>query len=229
MGLPAVRARTMRRSDFKMSRSTDSPPPRRPTKRLAAPERRRHILAAARHVFVERGYAGARVIDISRAAGVNEAILYRHFPSKEALFEAAVAEPLRERVEQLLQLGDGAQEALSVARTEYMADLLEALLAAVKELAPLLGVMVFGGGELGREFYIAKVMPAITECAAAIEAHDADWQHRDFPARTVVMMAVGACLMLAAEERATGSNAPQQALAELAELLEVALAPSGDD
>lgn len=203
----------------------DEQQPKPLTKRLPATERRALILAAARKVFVDTGYSGARVTDISRAAGVNEAILYRHFPSKEALFDEAVAEPLRERVAALLRFGDRASEALATEQTEYLAEMLDAVLAAVKELAPLLGVMLFGGGDLGRGFYASRVMPAIDECAAAIEAHDSDWQHRDFPARLVVMVAVGACLMLAVEERATGAEASHATMRELAELLESALAP----
>lgn len=51
------------------------------------PER---ILAAAIEEFVEFGLAGARVDRIADRAGANKALLYRHFGSKEALFDAAV-------------------------------------------------------------------------------------------------------------------------------------------
>lgn len=209
-----------------MDRPVPSSPGSRPVgKRLPAPERRRQILRAARRVFVDQGFSGARVADISQEAGVNEAILYRHFASKDEIFEAAVAEPLRDQVEVLLGMGDYAAEALAGSQTEYVTQLLDAVLVAVKDLAPLLGAVVFGGGELGREFYAQRVMPAIDECAAAIKAHDGDWDHRDFSPRLVVLLAVGACLMLAVEERVTGEMADADVTRDLANLLQSALGP----
>jgi AcrR family transcriptional regulator len=46
------------------------------------------ILDVAAFEFAERGYAGARVDSIARRAGVNKAMLYYHFGSKQALYRA---------------------------------------------------------------------------------------------------------------------------------------------
>ncbi len=48
------------------------------------------ILRAAIDEFVEHGLAGARVDRIAERAGANKQLLYRHFGSKEGLFDAAV-------------------------------------------------------------------------------------------------------------------------------------------
>jgi TetR/AcrR family transcriptional regulator len=48
------------------------------------------ILEAAVDEFVEHGLAGARVDRIAERAGANKQLLYRHFGSKEGLFDAAV-------------------------------------------------------------------------------------------------------------------------------------------
>ncbi len=48
------------------------------------------ILDAAIDEFVEHGLAGARVDRIAERAGANKQLLYRHFGSKEELFDAAV-------------------------------------------------------------------------------------------------------------------------------------------
>lgn len=48
------------------------------------------ILAAAREEFAARGLDGARVDRIARAAGVNKAMIYYHFRSKEELYETVV-------------------------------------------------------------------------------------------------------------------------------------------
>jgi AcrR family transcriptional regulator len=56
-------------------------------KRLKAAERRATILAAAKILFADKGYHGVSVDEIARRLGVSPAVLYQHFPSKEALYE----------------------------------------------------------------------------------------------------------------------------------------------
>ena len=51
---------------------------------------RDRILGAAIEEFVEHGLAGARVDRIAERAGANKQLLYRHFRSKDGLFDAAV-------------------------------------------------------------------------------------------------------------------------------------------
>ncbi|MGD8854547.1 MAG: helix-turn-helix domain-containing protein, partial [Gammaproteobacteria bacterium] len=60
--------------------------------RLKAVERRSSILAVAKVVFADRGYHGVSVDEIARRRGVSPAVLYRHFDSKEALYEAVLTE-----------------------------------------------------------------------------------------------------------------------------------------
>ena len=59
--------------------------PQRPT-RLAAVDRKDAIVAAAIPVFARLGRAGATTKILAQAAGVSEALLYRHFPAKDALY-----------------------------------------------------------------------------------------------------------------------------------------------
>jgi AcrR family transcriptional regulator len=44
------------------------------------------ILEAAEKIFIEKGYAGTRTIEIAQAAGVNHALLHYYFRTKENLF-----------------------------------------------------------------------------------------------------------------------------------------------
>lgn len=55
---------------------------------MPAGERRALIAAAARRVFSRNGYDGAKTLQIAREAGVSEALVFRHFPSKLALYRA---------------------------------------------------------------------------------------------------------------------------------------------
>jgi len=57
---------------------------------------RAKILAAAERAFARDGLAGARTDAMAAAAGVNKALLYYYFKSKEGLYEAVIEEHLRE-------------------------------------------------------------------------------------------------------------------------------------
>jgi AcrR family transcriptional regulator len=67
----------------------DRPQPDRPLRADAARNREK-VLRAAREVFAESGY-GVPLDEIAARAGVGPGTVYRHFPAKEALFEAVVA------------------------------------------------------------------------------------------------------------------------------------------
>src|SRR5215213_3592814 len=54
------------------------------------------MVAAARRIFGDRGYASASMDDIASAAGVSKPLLYAYFGSKEDLFAACVKEAGRE-------------------------------------------------------------------------------------------------------------------------------------
>lgn len=54
--------------------------------RLRKADRKRQILAQAKQLFVTLGYAQTTTAKIAEASGISEPVLYRHFPSKKALF-----------------------------------------------------------------------------------------------------------------------------------------------
>jgi AcrR family transcriptional regulator len=58
------------------------------TAKLSAEERRADIIKTARRVFAEKGFHGTTTRELAEAAGVSEALLFKHFPTKEALFSA---------------------------------------------------------------------------------------------------------------------------------------------
>ncbi|WP_274914613.1 TetR/AcrR family transcriptional regulator [Streptomyces sp. WZ-12] len=64
------------------------------TPRADARRNRALVLQAARSAFEERGL-GVPLDEIARRAGVGAGTVYRHFPSKEALFRAAVRDRMR--------------------------------------------------------------------------------------------------------------------------------------
>jgi AcrR family transcriptional regulator len=54
--------------------------------RLDSDERRQAIVDAAVPLFARKGFSGATTRELAEAAGVSEALLYRHFPSKQLLY-----------------------------------------------------------------------------------------------------------------------------------------------
>jgi TetR/AcrR family transcriptional regulator len=56
--------------------------------RLSADDRRKQLIEVAIDLFSRRGFGGTTTKEIATAAGVNEAIIFRHFATKQKLYEA---------------------------------------------------------------------------------------------------------------------------------------------
>ena len=58
------------------------------TAKLTFEERRAAIVKAVRRTFAEKGFHGTTTRELADVAGVSEALIFRHFPNKEALYAA---------------------------------------------------------------------------------------------------------------------------------------------
>jgi TetR/AcrR family transcriptional regulator len=58
--------------------------------RMSGAERQRQLLEVALNAFSQRGFKGTTTKQIAAAAGVAEAVIFQHFPSKEALYSAVL-------------------------------------------------------------------------------------------------------------------------------------------
>jgi len=91
-----------------------APPANRVARRR---EREREIIAATRLLFDERGLQDAPIESIAREVGINKALIYRYFSSKEELFVltlssyladlAALLDEVPEQLEPVARLRDG--------------------------------------------------------------------------------------------------------------------------
>ena len=112
--------------------------------RADAVRNRAKVLDAARAAFAAQGLA-VSLDEIARRAGVGAGTVYRHFPTKEALFEAVIADRLLVFAEdaeaRLASDGDPGAEFYGffyalIADSEEKSDLADALTAAGAALRP---------------------------------------------------------------------------------------------
>jgi len=64
------------------------------TSRLPASDRRQQLVEIALDFFSRKGFEGTTTKEIAAAAGVTEAIIFRHFPNKQALYTAVIGHKL---------------------------------------------------------------------------------------------------------------------------------------
>lgn len=83
--------------------------------RIPGAERRNQIVSAARRVFSQHGYDGAKTLQIAREAKISEALVYRHFPSKLALYRAVLRQVFVEQDERWREQGIHAQGTMGLA------------------------------------------------------------------------------------------------------------------
>lgn len=65
--------------------------PGRPPKTVAG-DTKADLKQAALRLFAQRGFAGTSIRAISAAVGLSDSVLYAHFASKQAIFDAVLAE-----------------------------------------------------------------------------------------------------------------------------------------
>lgn len=142
-------------------------------KRLATADRRESILVAATDAFAAEGFGGARTRQIAKAAGVSEALLFRHFPTKAALHDAVHA--------RLIELQDAnfAVMTLPGPTTEGLVRMLEATFRACIDGRPgaqaaasqrLLLLSLAGDGEHARLLHRRGLRLGLKALERALEA-----------------------------------------------------------
>ncbi|HEY1796301.1 MAG TPA: helix-turn-helix domain-containing protein [Stellaceae bacterium] len=145
--------------------------------RLDSDGRRKAIVSAAVPLFARNGFAGTTTRELAAAAGVSEALLFKHFPSKQSLYREILA---------LGCEGDPALERLATlpACTQTLAGMIRFMvrrfvLAAEVEREEMESRMrlllhsYLEDGDYARELFIAvapHVVPIFTASVAAAEA-----------------------------------------------------------
>jgi TetR/AcrR family transcriptional regulator len=67
-----------------------------PAGRMSSEDRRLHLIKVAIRLFSQKGFSGTTTREIAVAAGVNEAIIFRHFATKDELYAAILDSKARQ-------------------------------------------------------------------------------------------------------------------------------------
>ncbi|GAA6182284.1 TetR/AcrR family transcriptional regulator [Shimia sp. NS0008-38b] len=110
---------------------------------------RARLIAAARAVFVEKGYADAGTPEIVRVAEATRGALYHHFEDKQALFRAVVEAEAAD-VTQAIETASGAVEASQALAAGSHAFFATMAVAGRAQILLVDGPAVLGAAEMDR-------------------------------------------------------------------------------
>ena len=156
--------------------------------RADAVRNRERVLAAAKAVF-SKGGADASLEAVAKRAGVGIGTLYRHFPTREALFEAVY----RHEVQQLSELAEQLKDETSPveALRRWLHSDIE-LVATKKGMAAALALAVHGPSQLYADSQerLAKAVGVLLDRAVAAGEIRSDISPKD-----LLRALVGMCFM----------------------------------
>jgi AcrR family transcriptional regulator len=141
-----------------------------PSKAEQSEATRRALVAAARGLFAEGGFAGTPTEAIVRAARVTRGALYHHFPDKVALFQAVYEDIESEFVERVVEGIAGIDDPVETLRRGVEVFLDVCLDPAVQRVVLIEGPTVLGWErwrELDQAYGLGLVQAAL---AVAIDA-----------------------------------------------------------
>ncbi|MCF2573894.1 TetR/AcrR family transcriptional regulator [Brevibacterium sp. UCMA 11754] len=147
--------------------------------------------------FLGAGPNGTKIRDIAAAAHVNEALIYRHFASKQELFEAAIVEPLIKLMDQLQSEARSMPAGTEDQLVSFTRDFYRSLLRTFSETIDLFGTVLFSDRGVGRDFYATHLVPFIDSVVETVHSNLNSWDHEDFNPRIITTMGVGMCWGLA--------------------------------
>jgi AcrR family transcriptional regulator len=204
--------------------------PDAPRKRVPAAERRARILEVARSTFLERGEGinGVSTRLIAERSGIDEALVYRHFGSKENLYSEVVMAEVKAAVERLLErtraLAVGELSAERERREWQLThEFVLTLLAMPTEVLRAMGSLLCGERSHGAEFYRGALAPSVRSVERVVEGELRNWAHPPFSPSLAVRVTIATCLWHVLEcdfsEESDGPGAPADFARELTDLI----------
>ncbi|QGP80518.1 TetR/AcrR family transcriptional regulator [Sphingobium sp. CAP-1] len=149
-----------------------------PAPRLSGADRRNSIIAAAKAVFARYGLEGARTQQIAQAAGVSEALIFRHFATKTHIYRAVLREVIADQNATFSAIGEA--EASTEGLLKIIGSLVDhamngATASNVEGMRMVVGSLA-GDGGYARLIYrraLRLSLPALERALAAARAEGA--------------------------------------------------------
>lgn len=163
------------------------------------------ILETASAIFAEKGYDGARVDELARAAGVNKATLYYQIGDKEAVYHAVITRVLARTADEVCAAIAGAEGCEEKIR-HYIA-LFARNAGSMRYAAPIMLREIASGGRNLPESAIhemGRMLGALSETLAEGERLGLFRPVNEF---MVHMMIVGSLMLYSANEPIRRRNA----------------------
>jgi AcrR family transcriptional regulator len=174
---------------------------------------RARLLQAARLRFAEHGYAGTSVRQVAADAGVDAALVFRYFGSKDGLFVAATAQ-------------EDPETLLGLPPSEFTERLLTLFAFPPQGTRPVAALLRSGGRAAGEARLQAAVCgPFLDELSGALEGEDAELR-----AELLVAWVVGVAVMRGIVPGTILARTDQESVARHSAAVVRALvdAPTGD-
>lgn len=163
------------------------------------------ILEKTAEVFAEKGYDGARVDELARAAGVNKATLYYQIGDKEALYHAVLERTFRntaDEIEQALQQSRGCEEEI-----RRFVTIFAQTAGNIRYAAPILLREVASGGRNLPDTALKQMGRILGALSASIDKGIAQGTFRPVNSFMVHMMIVGSLTLYSSNEPIRRRNA----------------------
>jgi AcrR family transcriptional regulator len=124
-------------------------------------------------------------------------VIYRHFESKDQLFFEAVVEPLKKAIDDLVEAAavvDRDEPLTAERQLETTTGLYRQLTATLRQVLPLLGLVLFGDPKVAQRFYrenFAVAMDRLAQAWSDVEGRQGlPYGSADMAARAVMGMAL---------------------------------------
>ena len=168
------------------------------------------IVTAALEVFVERGFAAARLEEVARRAGVTKGTVYLYFKNKEALFKAVV----RETIVPVIAKGEAMAQAFTGSARELVERLVREYwrLVGETELAGIPKLMMAEAAtfpQLTRFYYEEVVTRGHRLMAGVIERGIKSGEFRKVDVATAAKLAMSPLMHATVARRAFASCMPE--------------------
>lgn len=163
------------------------------------------ILDAASEVFAEKGYEGARVEELARAAGVNKATLYYQIGDKEALYHAVITRVLARTADEVcakVAATQGCEEQIR----RYVG-IFARNAGSMRYAAPIMLREVASGGRNLPESAIQQMGRLLGALSEALAEGERQGRFRPVNEFMVHMMIVGSLMLYSANEPIRRRNA----------------------